>query len=317
MVNKENKIENTKKKLKKFELIDAAHASEASPIGKIAVFGAGLMGQGISQTISQHGITVKLFDRNQRLLENGLKALSDSMDHEIERWRMTAADKRAILARIEQGKSMEEVGECELVIESIVEDMEEKKNLLKELDYYTPRDTVFVSNTSSLSLTELAKATRREDRVIGMHFLLPVPKIPLVEIVRGLKTSDETFQYIKNFAESIDKTPVEVFEYPGFVSTRLIVTLLNEAMHIYMEGVASVEGIDQAMKLGFNFPVGPLHLADQMGLDEVLKWMEILFRELGDLKYRPCPILRKLVRMGHLGVKTGQGFYKYDNDNHR
>jgi len=250
MVNKENKIENTKKKLKKFELIDAAHASEASPIGKIAVFGAGLMGQGISQTISQHGITVKLFDRNQRLLENGLKALSDSMDHEIERWRMTAADKRAILARIEQGKSMEEVGECELVIESIVEDMEEKKNLLKELDYYTPRDTVFVSNTSSLSLTELAKATRRED-------------------------------------------------------------------HIYMEGVASVEGIDQAMKLGFNFPVGPLHLADQMGLDEVLKWMEILFRELGDLKYRPCPILRKLVRMGHLGVKTGQGFYKYDNDNHR
>ncbi|KPK95617.1 3-hydroxybutyryl-CoA dehydrogenase [bacterium SM23_31] len=275
------------------------------------------MGQGISQTISQHGIIVKLFDRNQRLLENGLKALGDSMDHEIERWRMTAADKRAILARIEQGKSIEEVGECELVIESIVEDMEEKKNLLKELDYYTPRDTVFVSNTSSLSLTELAKATRREDKVIGMHFLLPVPKIPLVEIVRGLKTSDETFQYVKKFAESIDKTPVEVFEYPGFVSTRLIVTLLNEAMHIYMEGVASVEGIDQAMKLGFNFPVGPLHLADQMGLDEVLKWMEILFRELGDLKYRPCPILRKLVRMGHLGVKTGQGFYKYDNDNHR
>jgi 3-hydroxybutyryl-CoA dehydrogenase len=303
-----------KKNSKKFELIDALHSSEGQSVSKVAVFGMGMMGQGISQTISQHGITVKVFDKNQRSLERGLDQLNDSMDHEIQRWGMTESDKKAVLARIEQGKSIEEVEDCHLVIESIVEDLKTKKELLKDLDYYSPKDTIFISNTASLSLTEIAKATRREDRVIGMHFLNPVPKIPVVEIVRGLKTSDETFNFVKKFAESIDKKAVEVFEYPGYVTTRLIAAMINEAMHINMEGVASAEGIDRAMKLGFNFPVGPLRLADEIGLDEVLAWLDILFRELGDLKYRPCPIIRKLVRSGHLGVKSGKGFYNYNKD---
>jgi len=307
----EKKKKNTKGNNKKFELLDAAHSSEGQPVAKVAVFGMGQMGQGISQTISQHGITVKAFDRNQRALERGLEHLSESMDREISRWSLTESDKRAVLARIEQGKSIEEVEECQLVIEAVVEDMHEKQELLRELDYYCSKDTIFISNTSSLSLSEMAKATRREDKVIGMHFLNPVPKIPLVEIVRGLKTSDETFNFVKEFAQSIDKTPIEVFEYPGFVTTRLIVVLMNEAMHICMEGVATAEGIDQAMKLGFNFPVGPLKLADEMGLDEVQAWLDSMFKELGDLKYRPCAILRRLVRQGHLGVKTGKGFHDY------
>jgi len=307
------KSKKTKTDAKEFGFLDASPSTEGMAVSKVAVFGMGLMGQGISQTISQHGITVKVFDRNQRSLERGLEQLSESMDHEIARWGMTETDKRAILARIEQGKSIEEIEDCQLVIESIVEDMDSKMKLFRDLDYYAPRDAIFISNTASLSLTEMAKATRREDKVIGMHFLNPVPKIPVVEIVRGLKTSDGTFQFVSAFAESIDKKAVEVFEYPGYVTTRLIVTLINEAMHIYMEGVASAEGIDQAMKLGFNFPVGPLKLADEMGLDEVLAWLNVLFKELGDIKYRPCPVLRKLVRAGHLGVKTKQGFFSYQS----
>ncbi len=295
-----------------FELLDSSHVDEGALVNKVAVFGAGQMGQGISQTISQHGIAVKLYDKNQRLIEKGLHELSESMDREIAKWGMTESEKKVILARIEPGKSMEEVEECQLVIEAIVEDTEEKKKLMTDLDYYCPKETIFISNTGSLSLTELAKATRRGDKVIGMHFLNPVPLIPLVELVRGLKTSDETFNFVRKFAEALEKTAVEVFEYPGYITTRMIVAMLNEAMHIFMEGVASAEGIDTAMKLGFNFPVGPLTLADQIGLDDVIAWMDSLFKELGDLKYRPCPILRKMVRSGHLGVKSGQGFFKYD-----
>jgi 3-hydroxybutyryl-CoA dehydrogenase len=197
------------------------------------------------------------------------------------------------------------------VIEAVDEDFELKKSIFKKLDQICPPETIFVSNTSTLSLTKISEVTKRPDKIIGMHFLNPVPKVPLVELVRALKTSDETFKKVKAFAEQIGKTVVEVYEYPGFVTTRVILPMLNEAMHVLMEGIATAEGIDTAMKLGYNFQMGPLEMADTMGLDEVLTWMETLYRELGE-KYRPCPLLRKLVREGKLGKKTGEGFFKYD-----
>ena len=193
------------------------------------------------------------------------------------------------------------------------ENFELKRRIFSELDELCDSETIFISNTSTLTLSKLAAATKRSDKVIGMHFLNPVPKVPLVELVRGTKTSDKTFDTMKKFAERIGKTVVEVFEYPGFVTTRIIVPLLNEAMHALMEGVATAEGIDTAMKLGYNFQYGPLELADMMGLDEVLAWMESLFHELGEAKYRPCPLLRRMVREGKLGRKSGEGFFKYND----
>jgi 3-hydroxybutyryl-CoA dehydrogenase len=186
-----------------------------------------------------------------------------------------------------------------------------KQNLFKKIDEICDKETIFVTNTSALSITEIAEVTQRPERVIGMHFLNPVPKIPLVEIVRALKTSDETFNIINEFSDTLDKTAVEVFEYPGYITTRVIVPMINEAMYILMEGVASAEHIDTAIRLGYNFSKGPLALADMIGLDELMAWMETLFRELGEAKYRPCPLIRKLVRAGHLGVKTGKGFFEY------
>jgi 3-hydroxybutyryl-CoA dehydrogenase len=281
------------------------------PIKKAVVIGAGTMGRGISQLIASKGIDVILIERDTEGVRIGKQRLEESMDAEIERWTMTESEKRAILSRTTITKDIDSAVHGDVVIEAITENLITKQNLLKKIDGICNKETIFVTNTSALSITEIAEVTHRPDKVIGMHFLNPVTKIPLVEIVRGLKTSDQTFILIKDFSETLDKTAVEVYEYPGYITTRVIVPMINEAMYILMEGVASAEHIDIAIKLGYNFSKGPLSLADMIGLDELMAWMETLFRELGETKYRPCPLLRKLVRAGHLGVKTGKGFFEY------
>jgi len=286
-------------------------SSERQRIKNVAVIGVGVMGCGIVQTIAQAGFDVIAVEKDEESLNLAKEKLEEALDYEIQRWAMTKSEKKSILSRIEWTTEIEDVKECELVIEAVDEDFELKKAIFKKLDQICPPHTIFVSNTSTLSLTKISEVTKRADKIIGMHFLNPVPKVPLVELVRALKTSDETFKKVKTFAEQIGKTVVEVYEYPGFVTTRVILPMLNEAMHVLMEGIATAEGIDTAMKLGYNFQMGPLEMADTMGLDEVLTWMETLYRELGE-KYRPCPILRKLVREGKLGKKTGEGFFKYD-----
>jgi len=298
--------------LNELELLSDKNNEKKSEFNRIAVIGGGNIGQGLAHAISQNGMDVVLVEKDQSSLERSLSRLDASLDKEIKRWAMTSADKRSIVVRVEGTTNLQKIEDCEIAISAINEDLQAKCDLFAKIDKICPPQTIFVTNTSTLSVTELAAATNREDRFIGMHFLNPVPKVPLVEIVRGLKTSDMTFRSMQHFAAKLRKTPVEVFEYPGYVTTRVIVALLNEAMHILMEGVASAEGIDTAIKLGFNFPEGPLSLADRIGLDEVMSWMEGLFRDLGDLKFRPCPLLRKLVRAGHLGVKSGRGFFVYD-----
>jgi 3-hydroxybutyryl-CoA dehydrogenase len=281
------------------------------PIKKAVVIGAGTMGRGISQLIASKGIDVILIERNAELAKTARKKLEENMDAEIDRWTMTESEKKAILSRTTVTKEIDSAVYGDVVIEAITENLVAKQNLFKKIDEICDIETIFVTNTSALSITEIAQVTKRPEKVIGMHFLNPVPKIPLVEIVRGLKTSDTTFNIIKEFSETLDKTAVEVYEYPGYITTRVIVPMINEAMYILMEGVASAEHIDTAVKLGYNLSKGPLSLADMIGLDELMAWMETLFRELGESKYRPCPLLRKLVRAGHLGVKTGKGFFEY------
>lgn len=283
-------------------------------INVVTIIGAGVMGQGIAQTIAASGIEVMLIEKNQEQLTKAQNDLAESLDREIKRWSLTQSEKKSILSRITWRLDFDKIETTDLIVEAVDEDFELKKGIFRALDNLIQKDTIFVSNTSTLSLTKLAESTTREDKVIGMHFLHPVPKVPLVEIVKCLHTSNDTVEVIKAFAARIGKTPVEVYEYPGFVTTRAIVPLLNEAMYILLEGVATAKDIDTAMKLGYNFAYGPLEMADMMGLDEVLAWMETLWKTLGEPRYRACPILRKLVRERKLGKKTGEGFYKYDNN---
>lgn len=287
-------------------------------ISKVMVIGGGVMGRGISRLLAGTGIEVTLVDLSQEIIKESLKLLSEEMDLDIQKWGMTESEKKAILSRIKWTTEYDDALEVDLVVEAVPEDLKLKQMLLAKLDEATRPEIVLISHTSTLSITEIASATKRPDKVIGLHFLPPVTKIPLVEVVRGLKTSPETLNLIKEFAEQhLDKTVVRVHEYPGYVTTRIIVPLLNEAMHVLMEGIATAEDIDTAMKLGYGFNIGPLALADMMGLDEVMKWMENLIHELSDHKYNPCPLLRKLVRAGHLGKKTGQGFFKYDEEGNK
>ena len=300
------------------EIFNISHdQSKMERAGYIAIVGGGQMGRGIAQTAATAGINVLVIEQNEDAAEKCKQKLSETLDQEIGRWALTKGEKRAILARVKLSTELPDVGECDLVIEAIDEDFPEKKAIFKQLDKICPPHTIFVSNTATLSLTKLAEATSRQEKIIGMHFLNPVSKVPLVEIVRALKTNDDTFRRIKKFAEDLGKTVVEVFEYPGFVTTRVILPMLNEAMQALLEGIATAEGIDTAIKLGYGLNVGPLEMADAMGLDEVLTWLDTLYHELGLPQYRASAILRRKVREGNLGKKTGQGFFRYDESGKR
>lgn len=287
-------------------------------IKKVGVVGVGTMGQGIAEMLASKGLDVIIVERSDERLAYGKQMIEISLDKQIEKWAITMAEKKLIMNRIEPTLSCGELADCELVIETITEDLDSKKAIFEEIDRICGADVILASNTSTLSLTELASVTKHPDRVIGMHFIYPVFKIDLVEIVRGLKTSEDTFAKTKHFVEEvINKKGVMVFESPGFVTTRLICLLINEALHVLEEGVASAEDIDNAMRIGYSFQHGPFEMCDRFGLDSVLAALDRMFREYGELKYRPSIVLKKMVRAGHLGAKSGIGFFKYDKDGDR
>jgi 3-hydroxybutyryl-CoA dehydrogenase len=300
-------------KLRLEDLLESSNSiSEDDRINNVAIIGAGIMGQGIAQTVAGMGLEVTIVEVDSVRLEHAKAQLTENIDREIKRWAMTKSDKKAIFSRIKWVTDANLVKDCELIIEAVQEDYDLKVKIFKYLDSIANPDAIFVSNTSTLSLTNISESISRPSKVIGMHFLNPVPKIPMVELVKSLHTSNETVLKVKEFASRIGKTPVEVYEYPGFITTRAIVPLINEAMHILLEGIATAKDIDTALKLGYNFQYGPLEMADSMGLDEVLTWMETLWKTLGEPRYRPNPMIRKLVREKRLGKKTGEGIFKYD-----
>jgi 3-hydroxybutyryl-CoA dehydrogenase len=278
---------------------------------KVAVLGAGTMGSGIAQVFAQHGHAVVLRDLEAPILERALAGIDKSLAKLAEKGKLTPDDRTAALRRIQTATELAACASAELVVEAVVEKLEVKAATFAELDRLAPPHTVLASNTSSISITRLGAATRRPDKVIGMHFMNPVPLMPLVEVIRGQATSDETTRSVVELARSLGKTPVEVNDYPGFVSNRVLMPMINEAIFAVYEGVATPEAVDQVMKLGMNHPMGPLTLADFIGLDVCLAILEVLHDGLGDPKYRPCPLLKRMVDAGWLGRKSGRGFYTY------
>ncbi|PUB12985.1 3-hydroxybutyryl-CoA dehydrogenase [Paenisporosarcina sp. OV554] len=280
-------------------------------IQKVLVIGAGQMGSGIAQVCAQAGFDVKLNDMKEEYFQRGLANITKNLSRNVEKGRMTEEEKSQVLSRITKSLDLNDASDVDLVIEAAVENMEIKQKIFKQLDEITPKHTILASNTSSLPITEIAAATNRPAQVIGMHFMNPVPVMKLVEIIRGLATTDDVYTSIEEMTKKLGKVPVEVNDFPGFVSNRILMPMINEAIYTLYEGVATKEAIDDVMKLGMNHPMGPLQLADFIGLDTCLYIMEILHEGFGDSKYRPCPLLRKYVKAGWLGKKTGRGFYEY------
>ena len=278
---------------------------------RVAVLGAGTMGNGIAQVFAQGGHDVVLRDLDQKALDRGMGQVDKSLGKLAEKGKLTTGERSSAFARIRATTSMEDVAAADLVVEAVVESLPVKTQVFGELDRLTRPSAILASNTSSISITKLGAATRRPDKVIGMHFMNPVPLMALVEVIRGQATSDETMRTVMELSRALGKTPVEVNDFPGFVANRVLMPMINEAIFAVYEGVAAPAAIDEVMKLGMNHPMGPLTLADFIGLDVCLAILEVLHDGLGDPKYRPCPLLRKMVDAGWLGRKSGRGFYTY------
>lgn len=281
-------------------------------IRNISVIGAGTMGNGIAHVFAQYGFNVVVSDLKQEYLDRALSTIRTNFDRQIKKGTLSEDQKKQALSRIRTTTNFgESIKDADLAIEAVVEDAEVKKKIFVDLDRKCPSSTIIATNTSSISITELAAVTNRAENCIGMHFMNPVPVMKLIEVIRGFRTSDETCLLIMELSKKLEKIPVEVKDYPGFISNRVLIPMINEAIYCVMEGIATPEAVDTVMKLGMNHPLGPLALADLIGLDVCLSIMEVLHEGLGDSKYRACPLLRKMVAAGHLGRKSGRGFYTY------
>ncbi len=280
-------------------------------INKIGVVGAGTMGNGIAHVAAQFGFEVILVDVDQKFLDKAVGTIKKNLGRQVEKSKLTQEQMDGTLGKIKTAASLEAVKDCGIVVEAVFEDLKVKKEIFVKLDALCPPEAILASNTSTISITLIASATKRPDKVIGMHFMNPVPMMQLVEVIKGVKTSEATYQIVDELAKKMGKTPVLVNDYPGFVANRVLQPMINEACYCLMEGVATPEAIDTVMKLGANHPMGPLALADLIGLDVCLAILEVLYTGFSDSKYRPCPLLKKMVAAGNLGRKTGQGFYKY------
>jgi 3-hydroxybutyryl-CoA dehydrogenase len=280
-------------------------------IRTVGVVGAGTMGNGIAQVFAQSGFSVRLMDVAQPMLDRARSSIAASLGKFVQKGRLTAADRDATMARLSTTSVVEELAEVDFVVEAIVEDMKAKRTLFTSLDAITHPDAILASNTSSLSITAIGATTKRPDKVLGMHFMNPVPLMTLVEMIRGQATSAESMQIASELCAALGKTPVEAADYPGFIANRILMPMINEAIFALMEGVGTPEAIDSVMKLGMSHPMGPLTLADFIGLDVCLAILNVLHEGFGDSKYRPCPLLRRMVAAGHLGRKSGKGFYTY------